>query len=65
MKGCLKSGSDLRMIFKVSVLNTESDEWDKSAHAKSYKIDTSPKCAEYLLEKDGCSSFLFKCCLKN
>ena len=37
MKGCLKSG-DLRMIFKVSV-NTESDEWDKSAHAKSYKID--------------------------
>ena len=27
-------------------------------------VDTSPKCAEYLFEKDGCSSILIKCCLK-
>ena len=30
-----------------------------------YIVDTSPKCAEYLFKKDGCSSFLIKCCLKN
>ena len=39
------------------------DKWDKTAHAKSFIVDTSPKCAEYLFQKDGCSSILIKCCL--
>ena len=42
----------------------ELDKWDITAHVKSYIVDNSPKCAEYLLEKDGCSSFFIKCCLK-
>ena len=41
------------------------DKWDKTAHAKSYVTDTSPKCTEYIFEWDVCSSFLIKCCLKN
>jgi len=41
------------------------DKWDKTALAKSYIVDTSQKCAEYLFEKDVCSSFLIICYLKN
>jgi hypothetical protein len=41
-------------------------KWDKTDHSKRIIFDsTSPKCAEYLFEKDGYSSFLIKCCLKN
>jgi len=43
----------------------DSDKWDKTTHVKSYKVDASPKCAENLFEKDGCSSFLIKCYRKN
>ena len=43
----------------------DSDKLDKPAHAKSYIVDTSQICAEYIFVKDGCSSFLIKCCLKN
>ena len=43
----------------------DSDKLDKPAHAKSYIVDTSPKCAEYLFQKNGCSSFLIRYCLKN
>ena len=42
----------------------DSDQWELSAFGKSYIVDTSPKCAEYLFEKDGCSSFLINRCLK-
>ena len=30
-------------------------KWDKTTHVQSYKVDTSPKCAGNLFEKDGCS----------
>ena len=40
------------------------DKWDITAHVKSYIVDNSPKCAEYLFKKDGCSSFLIKFCLE-
>ena len=40
------------------------DQWDKTAHAKSYVVDTSEKYTEYFFEKDVCSSVLIKCCLK-
>ena len=43
----------------------DSDKLDKPAHAQSYIVDTSPKHAEYPFLKNGCSSFLIRCCLKN
>ena len=27
-----------------------SEKWDKTAHAKSYRVDTSPKCAEHIFQ---------------
>ena len=48
----------------INLVMIDSDNWDKTAHAKSYIVDTAPKCVEYLFEKDSCSSFLIKCCLK-
>jgi len=38
----------------------DSDKEDKTAHSKSYKVDISPKCAEYIFLKDSCSSFMIK-----
>ena len=29
----------------------DSDKWDKTAHANSYIVDTSPECAEYLFQR--------------
>ena len=43
---------------------TDLQELQETAHAKSYIVDTSPKCAEYIFQKNGCSSFLIRCCLK-
>ena len=44
----------------ISLALMDSDKWDKTAHAKSYTVDLSPKCAEYHFPKDGCSSFSIK-----
>jgi len=48
----------------ISLALLDSDKLDKPAHAKSYLVDTSPKDAEYIFRKNGCSSFLIRCCLK-
>ena len=42
----------------------DSEKWDKTAHAKSYAIDTSPNCTEYFFQYDLCSSFLIQCYFK-
>ena len=49
----------------INLALMDSDKWDKTAHATSYIVDSSPKCTEYHFPKDDCSSFLIKCCLKN
>ena len=36
----------------INLVLIDSDKWDGKAHAKSYIVDTSPKCAEYLLQKN-------------
>ena len=43
----------------------ESDKKDNQLIAKSNIADSSPKCTEYLFPKDGCSSFIIKCCWNN
>ena len=62
--GKLKNPGNIRSLL-IRLALMDSDKLDKPAHAKSYIVDTSPKCAEYFFQKDGCSSFLIKCCLKN
>ena len=52
----------LKGLIRLALM--DSDKLDKPAHAKSYIVDTSPKCAENIFEKDGCSSFLIKSFLK-
>ena len=44
------SNSHKKTLFNLALI--DSDKWDKTAHAKSYIVDTSPKCAEYIFEKD-------------
>ena len=38
----------------------DSDKLDKPAHAQSYIVDTSPKCAEYFSKKGWLFFMLFK-----
>ena len=47
----------------INLAMIDSDNWDKTAHAKSYIVDTAPKWLDNLFEKGGCSSFLIKCFL--
>ena len=49
----------------INLTLMDLDKWDKTAHTKSYIVDSSPKCEEYIFQKDGCSSFLIKAFLKN
>ena len=49
-------------LIRLALMNL--DKLNKPPHAKSYIVDTSPKCAEYIFQKNGCSSFLIRCCLK-
>ena len=58
---CNPKGTQLKGLIRLAM--TESQELQETAHVKSYIVDTSPKCTEYLLPKDGCSSFFIKCCL--
>ena len=49
---------------RIRLALMDLDKLDKPANAKSYIVDTIPKCAEYLFQKKGCSSFLIRYCLK-
>ena len=45
------------MLVQKGLINlalNDLDTRDKTAHAKSYIVDTLPKYAEYIFKKDGC-----------
>ena len=42
----------------------DSQEWQETAHVKSYGIDTSPKCTKYIFPYENGSSLLIKWCLE-
>ena len=56
---------DYLPIGLINLALTDSDKWNDTTHANSHIVDISPKCTESYFSKDGCSSFLIKCCLKN
>ena len=45
----------------INLALIDLDKRDKTAHAKNYLVNTSPKCAEYLFKNDCCSSCLINC----
>ena len=38
----------------------DSQEWQETAHVKSYGVDTSPKCTKYIFPYENGSSLLIK-----
>ena len=42
----------------------DSQEWQETAHVKSYGVDTSPKCTKYIFPYENGSSLLIKWCLE-
>ena len=49
----------------INLTLMDSDKWDKTAHVKSYRVGTSPKCTEYVFKLERSSSLLIKCCFEN
>ena len=54
--------SSLKGLIKLEVYAKE--EWEETAHAKSFKVMKFQKYAEYQPQKDGCCSLFEKFCLE-